>query len=415
MSAESPGSGGARTRSQGALVLDARFGTFFWGKLSANIGIWIFNVAAVLLVYQSTRSPVLVGLVSVAQFVPQIFLVAASGAAADRGDHKRQLLVGRVLCTLGSATVAVGLVVDPHGPPVAVVLVAALTVGLGFTVGGPAMQALLPSLVRDGEVPQAVALDNFSFAVGRAAGPMVGGLVAATFGLIWAFVVATLLHLVFFLAVLILPRAARASARAAKSSVREGLAYVRRNPEVAAILVGVGAIGIGADPAITLAPSVAEQVGGDSALVGYFASAFGLGAFLVFFAQTRLIRWLGSRRLASLGLIAMALGSAVIVVAWDAWLAAAAFGLAGSGMTLALTALGTELYARVPEAFRGRVMALWLLGFVGSRPLASLMNGLAAEQLSLAAALLLTAAIVIAAAWACRPEVLARPAPSAGT
>lgn len=395
-------------RGQGALVLDARFGTFFWGKLSANVGIWIFNVAAVLLVFESTRSPLLVGLVSVAQFVPQIFLVAVSGAAADRGDHKRQLLAGRVLCTLGSAAVGVGLVVAGEDVPVAVVLAAALTVGLGFTVGGPAMQALLPTLVREGEVPQAVALDNFSFAVGRAFGPMLGGLIAAAFGLIWAFVVATLLHLVFLAAVLSLPRAARTVRDRTSGSVREGLAYVRRNPQVAAILVGVGAIGIGADPAITLAPSIAEQVGGSSALVGYFASAFGVGAFVVFFVQAPLTRWLSSQRLASLGLIAMALGALVLVVTRQPWPAAGAFGVAGAGMTLALTALGTELYARVPEAFRGRVMALWLLGFVGSRPLAGLMNGSVAEHVSVAAALVLTAVVVLAAAWTCRPEALVR-------
>lgn len=400
-----PGSAG---RGQGALILDRSFGTFFWGKLSANVGIWIFNVASVLLVFEATRSPMLVGLVSVAQFAPQIFLVAASGAAADRGNRKLQLLAGRLLCILGSLSVWIGLVVAGSNLPVVAVLLAALTVGLGFTVGGPAMQALLPSLVREAEVPQAVALDNFSFAVGRAIGPMLGGLLAVSFGLVWAFVAATLLHLVFAAAVLSLPGTPREAAPRAGTSVRAGLAYVRSKPQVAAILLGVGAIGIGTDPAITLAPSVAAQVGGGSALVGYFASAFGLGAFVVFFAQPALTRRWGSHRLASVGLIAMAAGALALVLVRHDWPAAVAFGLGGAGMTLALTALGTELYARVPEEFRGRVMALWLLGFVGSRPLAGLMNGLLAERASLAAALVSTACVVIAAAWACRPEALAR-------
>lgn len=400
-------------RSLLRIAVDPVFGPFFVGKLLANVGIWIFNIATVILVFDSTGSPLLVGLVSVMLFAPQVLLVTVSGAVADRANRKLQLLAGRLLCTAGTLTIWLLLWVGGESPPTWAVMAAVATVGVGFTVGGPAMQAMLPSLVRARETPKAVALDNFSFAIGRAFGPAVGGVMAVTVGLTWAFAVSTVLHVVFGVVVATLPSGDHPRGASDDTSIRAGLAYVARRPAIAAVLLGVTAIGIGADPAITLAPSLASQVGGGADLVGTFASAFGLGAFVAFFPQSLLTRRLGSERLASIGLLCLAAGAVVLIGATATWLAVLAFGLAGVGMTLALTALGTELYARVPSAFRGRVMALWLLGFMGSRPLAAGLNGVLADVLSVGSALAVTAVLVLGAAWACRPAVLREPSDGA--
>lgn len=164
-------------RGIAGLVRDPVFGPYFWGKLLANIGIWIHNIASIALVYTLSSSVFLVGLVSVAQFTPQLLLATLSGAAADRGNRRRQLLLGRLFCSAGSLGLFVWLLANQasFGPPVWFIMVASLIVGVGFTVGGPAMQALMPSLVRDDELPQAIALDNVSFAIGRAVGPALGG------------------------------------------------------------------------------------------------------------------------------------------------------------------------------------------------------------------------------------------------
>ena len=80
-------------------------------------------------------------------------------------------------------------------------------------------------------------------------------------------------------------------------------------------------------------------------------------------------------------------------------------------MTLALTAFTTLLYDRVPRQFIGRIMALWLVGFVGSRPLAAALSGGLADLASVDAALGMTAVLVLVVAWFCRPSVLRRPVP----
>ncbi|TYP86851.1 MFS transporter [Blastococcus xanthinilyticus] len=410
-----PEPGPAVPRPSRRLITDPLFGPYWAGKLLANVGIWIQNIASASLVWQLTSSAFLVGLVSFAQFVPQLVLTPLSGAMADRGSPRRQILLGRTLCTLGAAVLAgwVLLTADVADVPPWVVMATALVVGLGFSVGGPAMQALLPSLVRDGEVARAVALDNLTFSVGRAVGPAVGGVVAASAGYGVAFLLAAIGHLVFLGAVFRLRTPGAATAPGPRLSVVDGVRYLRTDPVVGVLLLGVTAVGIGADPAVTLGPSLADVLGGGPELVGVLASAFGAGAFLGFFVQVGLVRYLDHAWLATSGLVLLGISAVGLALSWNVPVAVTAFVVGGVGLTLAMNGVTTLLYARVPRAYIGRIMALWLVGFVGSRPLAATLNGALTDLVSVGAALLTTAVVLAGAAAVCRPAVLRRAAPEA--
>ena len=406
-------SGPAAPRPSRRVVTDPVFGPYWAGKLLANVGIWIQNIASAALVWQLTSSAFLVGLVSFAQFLPQLLLTPVSGAMADRGSPRRQILLGRALCSLGAAALAgwVLLTPDVADVPPWVVMVTALVVGIGFSVGGPAMQALLPSLVREGEVARAVALDNLTFSVGRAVGPAVGGVVAASAGYGVAFLLAAVAHVVFLVAVFRLRPPGGARAPGPRLSVTDGIRYLRTDPVVGVFLLGVTAVGIGADPAVTLVPSLSDALGGGPELVGLLASAFGAGAILGFFVQAVLVRFIDQAWLATSGLVVLASSAVGLALSWNVPAAVVAFGLGGIGLTLAMNGLTTLLYDRVPRELIGRIMALWLVGFVGSRPLAAALNGALTDLISVGAALLTTAAIVLGVAVVCRPSVLRRPPP----
>jgi MFS family permease len=394
-------------------VVDGVYGPFFAGKLLANCGIWIQNIASASLIYQLTQSVFLVGMVSFFQFTPQLVFAPLSGAMADRGNPRRQLVLGRFVCFVGAALLAgwVWATDELADVPAWLIMVTAMIAGIGFTIGGPAMQTLLPSLVREGEVGRAVALDNLTFSVGRAVGPAAGGVLAATAGFDVAFAVAAAAHLVFLLAVIWLRVRPVVRTDGASFSVADGVRYLRTDPVVAVLIVGVAAVGVGADPAITLAPALSTSLGGGPELVGLFASAFGVGAFVAFFVQVVLHRFMDHPHLAPLGLVLLTVSSVALPFTGSALAALVAFGVGGAGMTLALTAFTTLLYDRVPREFIGRIMALWLVGFVGSRPLAAALSGGLADLASVDAALFMTAAAVLAVAWFCRPAVLRRPVP----
>jgi MFS family permease len=326
---------------------------------------------------------------------------------ADRGDRVKQMLLGRVVCLIGSGGIAVTLIVvgDAGVTSVVPLLAASLVVGIGFSVGSPAMQALVPALVRPEELASAVALDNFPMMIGRAIGPALGAAVALSVGFGAAFALAAFGHLVFLLLNwrLKVARPASEEESLGDGSIRSSLSYLRSRPAALLLILGVAAVGFGADPALTLAPSIAHEIDGGPQLAGGFASAFGVGAVLSFLCLPTLRRELGTPRLSCTGLVLLAAGSAGLSLIHDPVTSLLAFAVSGAGMTIAVTGSTTMLYELVEDEWRGRIMAFWIVGFVGSRPFAAGLNGVVAESVSVEAALLVTAAVVLAAAWLCRP------------
>ena len=108
--------------------------------------------------------------------------------------------LGRVLCVTGSGSAAAWLFLDPglQGMSAAIpVLIGSMLVGIGFVVGGPAMQSIVPNLIRDGELSTAMALNSIPMTIGRILGPASGAYLAAHLGSAAGFAVSASLHLVF--------------------------------------------------------------------------------------------------------------------------------------------------------------------------------------------------------------------------
>jgi MFS family permease len=388
------------------LLMDPVVGLFFLGRLSSVVGIWVHNVAAAILVFDLTRSAAFVGAVSVAQFGPQLLLAPWTGSRADRGNRRLQLIAGRVLAAASSGGLA--LWITTHGVEGTrgawAVIIAALFVGIGFAVGGPAMHALIPSMVRPEELTSAIALNSLPMTIARAGGPAAGALLATLGGSALAFVVVATTQLLFagILATLRLDSPRRKGA--GDSSLRGGLRFIQRDRAITAALLGTAAVGLGADPVITLTPSISQQLGAGTALVGALASAFGVGAGIALLPLGWLRQRHGLPRVGTLGLLMLASGLALLALAPSPATAMLALGLGGVGMTFALTAMTTVVQQRSPEELRGRVMALWSIAFIGSRPLAAAVNGAVADAFSVVTALIGVVLLILACAWLSRPS-----------
>lgn len=401
-----PDEGGPPARSMLRVLFDPLYGPFFLGKLLASSGMWINNVVAAIVAFQLTHSALVVGLISIAQFVPQTLLAPLSGALADRGDRRRQLIVGRIIAASGSILLGGWiLLVGVNGlPGIAPVLGATLIAGIGYTIGHPAMHSLVPALVRPQELATAIALSSMPFTVARAIGPAIGALVASTAGPGYAFLAAAAGNLAFAVLLIPLKVGGRESREGkAKVTVRAGLAYVRRHADIMLLLLGVVAISFGADPVLTLTPAIAAETGAGSGGVGMMVSCFGIGAALALFFIRPLQNAVGIGRAATIGLMLMVVGNLGAAASFSLVTAALSFGVAGVGMSVALPSFSTQIQQRVSDEFRGRVMALWIVAFQGTRPLAALMSGGLADAFSTQVALCTAAAVVSAVAWLCRP------------
>jgi MFS family permease len=399
-----------RPRGSVRLMFDRTFGALLWGKMFAVVGVWTHSLVAAVVVYDATGSALMVGLVGVVQFGPQLVFSPTSGKWADLGNPARQIFVGRLLCVLGSGSVAALLACMPGASGdqmTAAVLAGSLLVGIGFVVGGPAMQSIVPSLIRDGELPTAMALNTLPMTVGRVIGPAIGAIITAHLGPAAAFVASAGLNFVFviLLAVAHFPPPPKRKSDT-DYRVRAALRFVWRDRPLRLALLAVAAVGFASDPSITLVPAMAEDVGGGTGLVGQLTTAFGIGAAVAL----GLLAWLrgrvGSATVASIGLWLLAAGTGLLAAATTPWLALAGFSLAGLGFGAAMTALSTVVQERAPDELRGRIMALWMVGFVGSRPFAAAVLGGAADFLSVHAAFVISAVVVVLTALCCRPNAL---------
>ena len=202
------------------------------------------------------------------------------------------------------------------------------------------------------------------------------------------------------------PERAPSVADTASSSIRAGLAYVRRHRGVRLTLLATFAIAVGSEPTLTLAPALSEEVGGGTAVVGWLASGFGLGALAGTVVAVVAPRHVSVRYVATTGLVLLAVGTGssalVTAVAW----AVSCFIVAGVGFALAMAGFSTLVQAHTEPSYRGRVTALWLIAFVGARPLTAVLAGLVADVGGVTVAFAGSGALVLAAAWVSRPSAL---------
>lgn len=403
-------------RSAVRLLIDPVFGPFMVGKLASACGIWIHSIAAAILAYELSDSAFVVGLVTAFQFAPQLLLAPLSGAQADRGDRRWQIMIGRIVVSLGSGFLAAWILIEgTDGLSNAVpVMLTAVVVGTGSVIGGPAMNAVIPSMVRHSELSPAMSLNFVPITFGRVIGPAVGALIMSASGPALAFGVAAACNLAFAL-ILVLFRFPRRVGRQADKDLRfrAGLQRLRRDPTLVRLLVGIAAVSIGSDPAITLAPPLSATFGGGTDLVGLFASAFGAGAIFVFPLIPIGSRKFGEAWLATFGLCLLAAGLLALSITPTPLLAIISFAVAGAGMVIGLTSLSTQIQLRVPDHLRGRVMALWAVAFLGSRPMSSAFDGWIADALSVEVALITVGLVVAMASWLSRPSQIQVPSPEA--
>ncbi|UXA15194.1 MFS transporter [Mycobacterium sp. SMC-8] len=397
-------------------MFDPVFGALFWGKMFAVVAVWTHGIVAAIVMYDATRSALMVGMVGVVQFAPQLVLSPTSGKWADTGNPARQILLGRVLCMAGSGSVAAWMFIQPEltGMGAALpVLVGTTLVGFGFVVGGPAMQSIVPTLIRDGELSTAMALNSMPMTIGRIIGPAAGAYLAAHIGPATAFAVSTVLHLVFALFLLAVRFPAPPQRRSGTDyRVRVAVRYVFGDRPLLLALLAVTTVGIVSDPSITLTPSITDALGGDASMVGTLSAVFGVGAAVGMIALALLRGRIASATVSSIGMATLGLGSAVLAAAVHPWLAFVGFVISGFGFGCALTGLGTVVQERAPEELRGRIMALWLVGFLGSRPIAAAVLGGTADALNVYAAFGVAAALAVVVTVLCRPAKLVGPLPS---
>ena len=353
---------------------------FAGGQLVSLTGTWMQRVAQDWLVLQLTNSATALGIVTALQFLPSILLGLWGGALADRSDKRRLLL--KTQTALAAAALMLGLLAVTHTVAVWHVMALAVVVGVISAVDTPTRQAFAVEMVGRDELANAVAINSTIFNAGRIIGPAIAGVMISAVGTGWAFL-ANALSSVAVLAGLALMRPGELHPAPhltrAPGQLREALTYVRSRTDLKLAMLLAFIVGtFGMNFQITTAV-LAKQVfhhGADG--FGLLSTALAVGACLGAVLATR-----RNQRPTGLFLVAMAalFGSVEVVAGVMPTFDTTALVLVPAGLCMLSfsTAANSSVQLGADPVMRGRVMALYLMCFMGGTPIGAPAIGWVAE------------------------------------
>jgi MFS family permease len=346
------------------------------GAFTSSVGTWMQSVAQSWLLLTITGNPQYLAWAEGLQQAPFLVLSLVGGVLADRMDRRRILLLSQVV-QLASAFLLAGLIYTHH-IQVWMILVLALVVGVATAFGGPAYQALVPTLVDREDVPNAVALNSIQFNLARVIGPVLAGAAFATLGAAACFGLNGLSFFAVIVALLLLKRGAPTGA--ASGSVLENLkAGLRASYGDRALrgLIGLSFVGsLCAFPLLTFLPVFAKDVfKGDVKVFATFLAVFGLGAVC------GAIGTAGFGHVKRRGVVAivmqMTFGALMIgfSLSRTKLVSFALLFFAGAALMIVFAMFMTLVQQNVDDAMRGRVVSVYSLAFRGAMPLGNVVAG----------------------------------------
>jgi MFS family permease len=394
------------------------FRLYVVGQGLSLVGFWMQSVAQSWLVYRLSGSAFVLGVVAFASYAPVLCVAPIAGVAADRVRRHGLVVVTQVLLTL--IALILGIIVATDHATVPIMIVGAAATGVVSAFDIPARQSFLVEMVGPEDLPGAIALNASIFNAARMVGPAVAGLLVAEVGEGPCFLLnaASYLALLFALWRMRLDQPAAAPASAPTTGFLDGLRYVRNQRVLRTLLLLLGVVGSLGFPWGILLPVFAGkvfEVGPRG--YGLLLAAAGIGAVLsgLRLASRRYSR-LEQRRNLLIGLVSLGAGVVGLALSRSFAVALGVQALAGFGMVRYAATTNTLLQLVVEDRYRGRVMGLYTVMFLGTAPLGSLLLGAIAERFGAPTAALASGTISLAAAgWlAVRLRNVARREQAAG-
>jgi MFS family permease len=365
----------------GALRESKPFRRLTAGQLVSLIGRQITTVAVPYQVYTTTGSPILVGLLGVAQVVPLISVSLGGGSIADRVDRRRLLLVTQALLALCSLALLVGALAHP--PVVFVFVVVALASSVA-ALDSPTRTAMVPNLVSPGRLAGALSLNIAMFQTTLIAGPALGGIVIAHLGLAGAYLVDVASFVASMLAVWLLPaQPPHSTAREPMiAALRRAFAFIRRRRVIlGTYAMDLSAMIFGLPRAVFPVLAAATFHSGAQGL-GYLYAAPGVGAVLAALSSGWLSR---SSRLGRVVVVSIAVwGAAIIAFGFvtSLWIALLWLAVAGAADSISAVCRNTIQQTLTPDELRGRLTAAYFMVVVGGPFIGDFEAGLVAGTTS---------------------------------
>jgi MFS family permease len=242
---------------------------------------WLEMLAVAVFAYQRTGSPLAVALLTVLRMLPMALFGALIGAAAERVERRRALVL--VVASMLLCSITLALLAWSDALEVWHLALASFISGLTWTTDNPVRRTMIGEVVGPERMSAAMSIDVGANNASRMLGPTVGGILLATFGIGGAFAVSVA---GYFVAAIIALRvrhrntAALSTAAGVLERMIEGLVLVRRDPRLSGTMVITVIYNTFGWPFTSMIPVIGQDnLGLGAAGIGLLASMDGVGAF----------------------------------------------------------------------------------------------------------------------------------------
>jgi MFS family permease len=335
--------------------------------LTANICMWMNDVAAAWMMTSLTTSPVMVALVQSASTLPVFFLGVPSGALADILDRRKYF----IFTQFWVAIVGVLLCLVTAGGQMTAPLLLLLTFanGIGFAMRWPVFSAVIPELIPKAQLPSALALNGLAMNTSRIFGPILAGALIASLGSAWVFALNAALSVVCGFVIMRWKTEPKASALPAErffGAIRVGLTYVRQSQSMHAVLYRIGVFFLQAIALTSLLPLVAKQMeGGGAGTFTLLLASMGFGAVVAALMMGRIRALISGDALVRNGAMLQAVSMLVVAFAPNIYVAAPAMMVNGMSVISVANALAVSAQLALPNWVRARGMSVYQMALMG--------------------------------------------------
>jgi predicted MFS family arabinose efflux permease len=364
-------------------------------------GTWLQRVSCGWLAWTLTHSGAWLGIMSMGEFLPVMFVAPLAGVMADRRDRVNIIRITQLIAC-GQA-ILLAILVSTGLINIYLLFALVMLLGINQGIAQPARLALIPTLVDREALPSALAINSIVFNSARFIGPAIAGVLIAHVGIGTSFAVNALTYVAFQISLANLRDIPPLPMRAAQNALRASLDaffYASRHPGIAPMLLLFCVTTIGTRGFIELFPGFADQVfhRGPEGLA-MLTSTVGLGAifgggWMLFRSQisglTTIV--LANTLVMSLAIIAFTATDNFVMALPCVFVAGAAMVITGIGAQ-------TLIQASTDRAMAGRVMALYGMIFRAGPALGAVLTGTASVHFGLRLPLAL-GAVVSCACWA---------------
>ncbi|MDP2632372.1 MAG: MFS transporter [Candidatus Curtissbacteria bacterium] len=365
-------------------LVHRNFQFYVFGQVISLVGFWIHQVALAWLVFELTKSAFWVGTVAAIGSLPFLFFTTFAGVFIDKVNKQKLLIWTQTAEAIIAITL--GILALNNAATLKPIIILIFLHGIVGSFDLPARLTFIIEMVGKRDLASAIPINNGLFNAARFIGPGIAGLIIATHGVGWPFIINGVSYIAGIWAILNIKPVYKNQADVNThpyESLKQGIKFSLSHTKILyfTLLGFFSAVFIW--PFQTLMPLVAQNVYASGATgFGSLLSAAGAGSLTGAFFTSAKSQNTNKIIFVTRGFLVSSIALILFSFNRNFLFAHILLFLVGFGLLMSVSTLNTLVQLNSPDKMRARVMAFYLTMFIGMMPLGSLLSGIIAEKTS---------------------------------